>query len=133
MPSRRARERQALNNSNNSTKRHKRVVPFNESLIEKPKNPPSNMAVTGIYFYDGDCFKVCKDLKPSGRGELEITDVNNYYLNRGDMTYETLEGWWTDAGTFESLFRASKYVAESGANHLDLAGSRPGLFGTGVR
>jgi glucose-1-phosphate thymidylyltransferase len=104
-----------------------------KTLIEKPKNPPSNMAVTGIYFYDGDCFKVCKDLKPSGRGELEITDVNNYYLNRGDMTYETLDGWWTDAGTFESLFRASKYVAESGANHLDLAGSRPGLFGTGVR
>lgn len=102
-------------------------------LIEKPKDPPSNMAVTGIYFYDGDAFKVCKDLKPSGRGELEITDVNNYYLGRGDMTCETLEGWWTDAGTFESLFRASKYVAESGANHLDLKGARPGLFGGGIR
>jgi glucose-1-phosphate thymidylyltransferase len=87
------------------------------TIIEKPKNPPSNMAVTGIYFYDADCFKVCKDLKPSGRGELEITDVNNYYLKRGDLTHETLDGWWTDAGTFESLLRASKYVAESGANH----------------
>lgn len=94
-------------------------------LIEKPKDPPSNMAVTGIYFYDGDVFKVCKDLKPSARGELEITDVNNYYLGRGDMTYETLEGWWTDAGTFESLHRASKYVAESGANHLEWPPSRP--------
>jgi glucose-1-phosphate thymidylyltransferase len=104
-----------------------------KSLIEKPKNPPSNMAVTGIYFYDGDCFKVCQSLKPSGRGELEITDVNNYYLRRGDMTHETLDGWWTDAGTFESLHRASKYVAESGANHMDLAGARPGLFGGGVR
>jgi glucose-1-phosphate thymidylyltransferase len=99
-----------------------------KKIIEKPKDPPSNMAVTGFYFYDADCFKVCKELKPSGRGELEITDVNNYYLQRGDLTCDMLEGWWTDAGTFESLFRASKYVAESGANHLDLAGSRPGLF-----
>jgi glucose-1-phosphate thymidylyltransferase len=100
-------------------------------LVEKPKDPPSNMAVTGIYFYDGDVFKMCNELKPSARGELEITDVNNYYLNRGDLTYETLDGWWTDAGTFESLFRASKYVAESGANHIDLAAVRPGLFGRG--
>jgi glucose-1-phosphate thymidylyltransferase len=102
-------------------------------LIEKPKNPPSNMAVTGIYFYDGDVFKVCKELKPSARGELEITDVNNYYLGRGDLTHESLDGWWTDAGTFESLFRASKYVAESGANHMDLQAARPGLFGSGAR
>ena len=100
-----------------------------KTIIEKPKKPPSNMAVTGIYFYDADCFKVCKELKPSGRGELEITDVNNYYLGRGDLTCETLEGWWTDAGTFESLHRASKYVAESGANHMDLGSARPGLFG----
>jgi glucose-1-phosphate thymidylyltransferase len=88
-------------------------------IIEKPKDPPSHMAVTGIYFYDGDAFKVCKDLKPSARGELEITDVNNYYLNRGDLTCETLEGWWTDAGTFDSLLRASKFVAEGGANHTE--------------
>ncbi len=98
-------------------------------IIEKPKEPPSTMAVTGIYFYDGDAFKVCKELKPSNRGELEITDVNNYYLNRGDLTSDTLEGWWTDAGTFESLHRASTYVAESGANHLDLSAVRPNLFG----
>lgn len=88
-----------------------------KSIIEKPKNPPSNLAVTGFYFYDADCFKVCQGLKPSGRGELEITDVNNYYLNRGDLTCETLDGWWTDAGTIESLYRASTFVAESGANH----------------
>lgn len=94
-------------------------------IIEKPKDPPSSMAVTGIYFYDGDVFKCCQSLKPSTRNELEITDVNNYYLSRGDLTHETLEGWWTDAGTFESLFRASKYVAESGANHAEM------LVGTG--
>ncbi|MBL8763534.1 MAG: NTP transferase domain-containing protein [Phycisphaerae bacterium] len=97
-------------------------------IIEKPKDPPSTMAVTGIYFYDADAFRVCKDLKPSGRGELEITDVNNYYLNRGDLTHETLEGWWTDAGTFESLLRAARLVADGGANHLDLGLARPPLF-----
>ena len=85
-------------------------------IIEKPKKPPSRMAVTGIYFYDGDVFSICKTLKPSGRGELEITDVNNAYLQRGDLTYEILEGWWTDAGQFESLHRASAFVAEGGAN-----------------
>jgi glucose-1-phosphate thymidylyltransferase len=97
-------------------------------IIEKPKDPPSNYAVTGIYMYDADVFKVCQTLKPSGRGELEITDVNNYYLNRGDLTYEVLDGWWTDAGTFESLYRATKFVAEGGANHLDLTASAPPLF-----
>jgi glucose-1-phosphate thymidylyltransferase len=90
-------------------------------IIEKPKVAPSNLAVTGIYMYDADVFKVCQTLKPSGRGELEITDVNNYYLNRGDLSYEVLDGWWTDAGTFESLYRAAKLVAEGGANHVDLA------------
>jgi len=88
-------------------------------IIEKPDNPPSNMAVTGIYFYDRDVFGICQTLKPSGRGELEITDVNNEYLSRGDLTYETLDGWWTDAGTFESLHRASNMVAEGGANKLE--------------
>jgi glucose-1-phosphate thymidylyltransferase len=102
---------------------HQKIV----EIIEKPKDPPSKYAVTGIYFYDRDVFKVCQTLKPSGRGELEITDVNNYYLKRGDLTHETLDGWWTDAGTFESLHRASRFVAEGGANHVDLpaaAGAR---------
>jgi glucose-1-phosphate thymidylyltransferase len=94
-------------------------------IIEKPAQPPSNLAVTGIYFYDNDVFEICRTLKPSDRGELEITDVNNAYLGRGDLTYEVLEGWWTDAGTFESLHRASRYVAESGANHIDLEVTKP--------
>ena len=88
-------------------------------IIEKPADPPSNCAVVGVYFYDADVFKVCKSLKPSGRGELEITDVNNYYLQRGDLTHEIIDGWWTDAGTFESLFRAAELVADGGANHAD--------------
>jgi glucose-1-phosphate thymidylyltransferase len=87
-------------------------------IIEKPKDPPSNLAVTGIYMYDNDVFNMARDLKPSARGELEITDVNNAYLQRGDLTFDVLEGWWTDAGTFDSLFRASKLVAEGGANHV---------------
>ena len=87
-------------------------------IIEKPKTPPSDLAVTGIYFYDQTVFDICATLKPSGRGELEITDVNNAYLKAGTLTHEILDGWWTDAGTFESLYRATKYVAESGANHL---------------
>jgi glucose-1-phosphate thymidylyltransferase len=97
-------------------------------IIEKPTEPPSNLAVTGIYFYDNDVFEICRTLKPSARGELEITDVNNAYLQRGDLTYEVLDGWWTDAGTFESLHRASRYVAEGGANHTDLQLAKPALF-----
>lgn len=85
-------------------------------IIEKPKNPPSDLAVTGIYFYDPDVFSICATLKPSKRGELEITDVNNEYLRRGTLTADVLEGWWTDAGTFESLFRAGTLVADGGAN-----------------
>ena len=85
-------------------------------IIEKPQNPPSNLAVIGIYFYDADVFKICQTLKPSGRGELEITDVNNHYLQRGDLSHSVIEGWWTDAGTFDSLLRASKLIAEDGAN-----------------
>lgn len=96
-------------------------------IIEKPKDPPSRYAVTGIYFYDSDVFEVCRSLKPSARGELEITDVNNYYLSRGDLTYDILEGWWTDAGTFDSLRRASNLVAEGGANLSDDAAGK-GLF-----
>jgi glucose-1-phosphate thymidylyltransferase len=98
------------------------------NIVEKPERPRSNLAVTGIYFYDYDVFQICRTLKPSGRGELEITDVNNAYLARGDLTYEILEGWWTDAGTFESLHRASSYVSEGGANHIDLIAAAPALF-----
>jgi len=72
-------------------------------IVEKPKQPKSNHAVTGIYFYDGEVFEIIKTLKPSGRGELEITDVNNAYLSRGTLSHGFFRGWWSDAGTFESL------------------------------
>jgi glucose-1-phosphate thymidylyltransferase len=88
-------------------------------IEEKPKQPKSDLAVIGIYLYDGRVFDVIKQQKPSDRGELEITDVNNWYIKDGSMTYEVLPGWWTDAGTFESLHRASKLVAEGGANLMD--------------
>jgi len=87
-------------------------------IEEKPTEPKSDYAVTGIYFYDPTVFDIIKTLVPSGRGELEITDVNNHYIDRGEMTWNELDGWWTDAGTFESLLRASNLVAESGANNL---------------
>jgi glucose-1-phosphate thymidylyltransferase len=90
-------------------------------IEEKPKDPKSDYAVIGIYMYDADVFRIIKTLKPSGRGELEITDVNNEYIRRGDMTWDELDGWWTDAGTFESLLHASNLVAETGANKLDEA------------
>ena len=76
----------------------------------------SDWAVTGAYCYDADVFEIIKTLKPSSRGELEITDVNNAYLQRGMLQAHKLEGWWTDAGTFESLLRAGNLVAKSGAN-----------------
>ncbi len=79
-------------------------------IIEKPKNPPSTYAVTGIYMYDPQVFEFIRGLKPSGRGELEITDVNNAYLQRGELQYDILDGWWTDAGTFPSLYRATQLV-----------------------
>ncbi len=88
------------------------------SIEEKPKKPKSNLAVTGIYMYDAEVFDIIQTLKPSGRGELEITDVNNAYIERGTLTYDYLDGWWTDAGTFDSLLRASKLCAEGGANRL---------------
>jgi glucose-1-phosphate thymidylyltransferase len=87
-------------------------------IEEKPKTPRSKFAVIGIYMYDSAVFDIIKTLKPSGRGELEITDVNNEYIRRGNLTFEVLLGWWTDAGTFESLLRASNLVAKSGANKL---------------
>ena len=88
-------------------------------IEEKPAQPKSNYAVIGIYLYDNDVFKIIDTLEPSGRGELEITDVNNVYIERGEMHYSVLEGWWTDAGTFESLLRANTLVAKTGANKLD--------------
>lgn len=87
-------------------------------IEEKPGNPKSNLAVIGIYFYDATVFEIIKTLVPSGRGELEITDVNNHYINRNEMTWNELDGWWTDAGTFESLLHATNLVAETGANNL---------------
>ncbi|HEY0003458.1 MAG TPA: sugar phosphate nucleotidyltransferase [Pyrinomonadaceae bacterium] len=89
-------------------------------IEEKPSVPKSEYAVIGIYMYDADVFDAVKTLKPSGRGELEITDVNNIYIERGDMTWDELEGWWTDAGTFESLLHASNLVAETGANNMEM-------------
>jgi glucose-1-phosphate thymidylyltransferase len=90
-------------------------------IEEKPSDPKSEFAVIGIYFYDRTVFDVIKTLVPSGRGELEITDVNNHYISRGEMTWDKLDGWWTDAGTFDSLRRASNLVAESGANNVTIA------------
>lgn len=89
-------------------------------IEEKPKQPKSEYAVIGIYMYDAAVFEIIRTLKPSGRGELEITDVNNAYISRGEMTWDELEGWWTDAGTFESLLHASNLVAETGANNMEL-------------
>jgi glucose-1-phosphate thymidylyltransferase len=88
-------------------------------IEEKPKKPKSNYAVIGIYFYDAAVFDIIKTLKRSNRGELEISDVNNRYIEKGLMTWGLLEGWWTDAGTFESLLRANQLVAETGANKLE--------------
>ncbi|HOJ71466.1 MAG TPA: sugar phosphate nucleotidyltransferase [Syntrophorhabdaceae bacterium] len=87
------------------------------SIVEKPKKPKSNLAVIGIYMYDSRVFDIVKTLKPSERGELEITDVNNAYVQEGTMTWEMLKGWWTDAGTFESLLRANLLVSQTGANN----------------
>lgn len=87
-------------------------------IEEKPKAPKSRYAVIGIYMYDATVFDRIRKLKPSGRGELEISDVNNQYLEDGTLTYSILEGWWTDAGTFESLLRATNLVAQGGANKL---------------
>jgi glucose-1-phosphate thymidylyltransferase len=80
-------------------------------IEEKPANPKSDYAVTGIYMYDRRVFAFCDRLKPSDRGELEITDVNNAYIKDGDLYYDVLDGWWTDAGQFESLYRATALVA----------------------
>ena len=88
------------------------------SIEEKPKQPKSKYAVTGIYMYDEHVFNIIRTLKPSDRGELEITDVNNSYIERGEMTFELLEGWWTDAGTFDSLYRANCLAALKNQNPI---------------
>jgi glucose-1-phosphate thymidylyltransferase len=82
------------------------------SIEEKPQNPKSNYAVTGIYMFDSSVFSIVKTLKPSGRGELEITDVNNAYIERNQLTYDILQGWWTDAGTHESLTKANELAKD---------------------
>lgn len=87
-------------------------------IEEKPAKPASNYAVIGIYMYDYSVFEFIKSLKPSKRGELEITDVNNFYIQEGNMQWDVLEGWWSDAGTFESLQSAGQMVAKTGANKL---------------
>lgn len=92
------------------------VVEFNDdkiiSIEEKPEKPKTNYIVTGIYMYDAQVFDIVKTLKPSARNELEITDVNKAYLRRKQLNYDILDGWWTDAGAFESLLRANNLVAE---------------------
>ncbi len=91
------------------------VVEFEDDRVvritEKPKNPKSNYIVTGIYMYDKQVFDFVKTLEPSARGELEITDVNNMYLEKGQLRYSKLDGWWTDAGSFDSLLKANQLVA----------------------
>lgn len=88
-------------------------------IEEKPDKPKSNYAVIGIYMYDEHVFDLISNLKPSGRGEFEITDVNNAYIAQGTVTSDILDGWWTDAGTTQSLHRASLLVARDGANNMD--------------
>ncbi len=95
-------------------------------IEEKPKNPKSNYAVTGIYLYDATVFDKIRQLVPSLRGELEITDVNNAYIREGSLTYSILEGWWTDAGTFDSLLRATNLVAETVRRRAGEAGVQAG-------
>jgi len=88
-------------------------------IDEKPAVPASPYAVIGVYMYDGRVFDFIKTLKPSERGELEITDVNNFYIREGNLSWDILEGWWSDAGTFESLQYAGNMVAKTGANKMD--------------
>jgi len=89
-------------------------------IEQKPSAPKSDYAVIGVYMYDAQVFDIVRTLKPSARGELEITDVNNAYIERDEMTWDELDGWWTDAGTFESLLHASNRVAETGANKVEV-------------
>jgi glucose-1-phosphate thymidylyltransferase len=87
------------------------------NIVEKPQDPPSEFAVTGIYFYDEQVWDVLPTLQPSGRGELEITDVNNWYVGRGEMEYDVLEGFWGDAGeSIDAYYEVNDYVRANGAN-----------------
>jgi glucose-1-phosphate thymidylyltransferase len=90
-------------------------------IEEKPARPKSKYAVTGIYLYDSTVFDKILTCKPSGRNELEITDVNNAYIREGTMTFSYLDGWWTDAGTFESLLRAANLVAQTRHSEVQAA------------
>lgn len=92
------------------------------SIEEKPKKPKSDYAVTGIYMYDSEVFNIIRTLKPSKRGELEITDVNNAYLKKKQLSYSILDGWWTDSGTFDSLLRANNLVAKTSLKKCKING-----------
>ncbi|HKG43224.1 MAG TPA: sugar phosphate nucleotidyltransferase [Gaiellaceae bacterium] len=101
--------------------RHLGVPELNDgrvtNIVEKPQDPPSDYAVTGIYFYDEQVWDVLPTLEPSGRGELEITDVNNWYVARGEMEYDVLEGFWGDAGeSIDAYYEVNDYVRANGAN-----------------
>ena len=91
-------------------------------IEEKPKEPKSDLSVTGIYFYDAAVFGIIHTVKPSGRGEMEITDVNNAYIARGELSFGTFQGWWTDAGTFPSLAHANELAAQEAAPFLHADG-----------
>ena len=95
-------------------------------ILEKPADPPSDLAVTGCYIYDASVFEIIGGLEPSARGELEITDVNNRYIEQGAMTHSVVEGWWSDAGTIPSLHRAASLVADSPADSFVRSGPLPG-------
>jgi len=93
-------------------------------IEEKPKIPRSRYAVTGVYMYDEEVFDIIETLRPSGRGEMEITDVNNAYIAKGNLSYDLLQGWWTDAGTFNSLLRANILIAQKHDVRWDVLASR---------
>ncbi len=95
-------------------------------IDEKPQRPRSDLAVTGIYFYDPSVFDLIRKLKPSARGELEITDVNNGYLKKGELRYDVMSGWWTDAGTFESLQLANELVYRTSVGVSGPPAAKPG-------
>ena len=92
------------------------------TIVEKPEKPKSNLAVTGLYMYDNQVWDVIKNLKPSDRGELEITDVNNFFVKQGTMSYTTTDGFWIDAGTFDSLLKANILIAKKERGNLDFLG-----------
>lgn len=87
-------------------------------IEEKPRRPKTNLAVTGVYMYDESVFEIIKDLRPSRRGELEITEVNNAYIRRGELEYDLMKGWWTDSGTFDSLIRANILAARKAGKRI---------------